>query len=159
MTKTNTASTQPEARQRHNLTLGEYVRRRNGVPLGASGALQNMLQRSLGAGTFAQFWQYWNPIWGYYLGRYIYAPTRRLLPDALALILTFAVSGALHDLAGTLVRRELVFVLTPWFVLMSLLVVLGQALNLNYTKQPFGVRVVINLVQIIGCLLIALWLT
>lgn len=34
------------------LTLSAYVKRRNGVPLGASGSLQNMLVRSLGAGTF-----------------------------------------------------------------------------------------------------------
>jgi hypothetical protein len=56
------------------LTLSEYVKHRNGLPLGASGSLQNMLIRSFGAGTFARFWQYWNPIWGYALGRYIYAP-------------------------------------------------------------------------------------
>ena len=46
------------------LTLEAYVKHRNGVPLGASGSLENMLVRSLGAGTFAKFWQYWNPIWG-----------------------------------------------------------------------------------------------
>ena len=49
------------------MTLNQYIERRNGVPLGASGALRNMLRRSFGAGTLAGFWQYWNPIFGYYL--------------------------------------------------------------------------------------------
>ena len=31
------------------ITLAQYVVRRNGVPLGASGALREMLSRSLGA--------------------------------------------------------------------------------------------------------------
>ena len=65
---------------RKQMSLTEYVQYRNGVPLGASGSLQNMLVRSLGAGTFAKFWQNWNPIWGYALGRYIYKPLNQFLP-------------------------------------------------------------------------------
>jgi hypothetical protein len=39
------------SQQQHgHLTLAQYVRRRTGVPLGASGSLRNMLHRSLGAG-------------------------------------------------------------------------------------------------------------
>lgn len=34
--------------QRRRLTLAQYVRRRNGVHVGASGSLRNMLRRSLG---------------------------------------------------------------------------------------------------------------
>ena len=25
-----------------------------------------------GVGSFGMFWSYWNPIWGYYLGRFIF---------------------------------------------------------------------------------------
>lgn len=99
-------------KNRH-VTLSDYVRRRNGAPLGASGSLQNMLYRSFGAGTFAKFWQYWNPIWGYALGRYVYAPMHRYIPASLALILTFTVSGAIHDLATILVRASPAFLFTP----------------------------------------------
>jgi hypothetical protein len=58
---------QPLGRQ---LTMGQYILRRNGVPAGASGGLRNMLQRSFGARSFAVFWQYWNPVFGYILGRF-----------------------------------------------------------------------------------------
>lgn len=85
------------------MSLRDYVQYRNGVPLGASGSLQNMLVRSLGAGTFAKFWQYWNPIWGYALGCYVYEPLKQFLPSSVSLILTFIISGAAHDLATMLV--------------------------------------------------------
>ena len=136
------------------MSLRDYVQYRNGVPLGASGSLQNMLGRSLGAGTFAKFWQYWNPIWGYALARYIYQPLNRFLPAALALILTFTISGAIHDLATMLVRSAPAFFFTPWFSLMGAVVVFGRLLKLDYSSRPFLIRVIINLTFIIGCLII-----
>jgi hypothetical protein len=145
--------------KRQQLSLGEYVEYRNGLPLGASGSLQNMLVRSLGAGTFAKFWQYWNPIWGYALGRYIYAPLNRFLPASLALIFTFAVSGAIHDAVIMLVRGAPAFLFTPWFILMSGIVVLGRLVKLDYSQQAFSVRVAINLFFVIGCLMMVYYLS
>lgn len=156
MTDTNDSGR--KAQRRKGLTLSQYVLRRTGVPLGASGSLQNMLYRSLGAGSFAKFWQYWNPIWGYALGRFIYAPLQRFLPAMLALIITFTVSGAIHDLATMLVRRAPAFFFIPWFFFMSIAVVIGEALKIDYTKQSFAIRVMINLVFIVGCLGLTLWL-
>jgi hypothetical protein len=115
---TNLHTIRPRPWQR--LTLAEYVRRRNGVPLGDSRSLRNMFIRSFGAGSFGQFWQYWNPIWGYGLGRYVYAPLRRVLPPAVAFILTFAISGGLHDLATMAVSRSPALLFTPWFVLLGI---------------------------------------
>jgi len=140
------------------LTLSEYVKRRNGVPLGAPGSLQNMLVRSLGAGTFAKFWQYWNPIWGYALGRYVYAPLNQFLPASISLILTFAISGVIHDFVTMLVRREPAFLFTPWFASMGLIVVIGQYLQIDYSEKPFPIRVAINLSLIITCLMLTLGL-
>ncbi len=34
------------------LSLAQYVKKRNGVPLGASGSMTNMLSRSFGAASF-----------------------------------------------------------------------------------------------------------
>ncbi|MEQ8677766.1 MAG: MBOAT family O-acyltransferase [Aggregatilineales bacterium] len=136
--------------------MNDYVQYRNGVPLGATGSLQNMLVRSLGAGTFAKFWQYWNPIWGYVLGRYIYAPLNRFLPAAVALILTFLISGAIHDLATMLVRGAPAFFFTPWFFLMGVVVVFGRLLKLDYSNQAFQLRVAINVTFILVCLIITI---
>jgi hypothetical protein len=57
-----------------------------------------MFSRSFGASDFTRFWQYWNPLGGYFLGYFCYAPLRRFAPRPLCLIVTFALNGLLHDL-------------------------------------------------------------
>ena len=142
-------------RQRQRITLAQYVHRRNGVPLGHPHSLRNMLHRSLGAGSFAEFWHYWNPIWGYGLGRYVYAPIQSVLPPAFALILTFAVSGGLHDLATAAVRRSGAFFFTPWFFVLGVGVVLGRALGFDFSSRPWWMRASINLSYLALCLALA----
>jgi hypothetical protein len=128
-----------------SITLSEYVKKRNGAAIGAPGSMTNMLKRSLGANSFYLFWQYWNPIWGYYLSRKIMKPLSDLLPIWLAIILTFAVSGALHDLAVTLVKWELTFFFTPWFSLMSFMVLATKKFGISYSKHHWLVRALINI--------------
>lgn len=146
----------PKERQWEKITLGQYVALRNGVPLGDGRSLRNMLQCSFGAASFAGFWQYWNPIWGYGLGRYVYAPLRRVLPPAVAFILTFAISGALHDLATMAVSWSPAFLFTPWFTLMGMGAVLGRVIGMDLAKRPFWLRVAVNLAYLLVCLLPAL---
>ncbi len=145
-----------QAWQRKTITLSQYVEFRNGVPLGDSKSLSNMLQRSLGAASFVEFWQYWNPIWGYGLGKYVYAPARRILPRAAAFIATFIVSGAIHDLVTTIVGRSFAFFFTPWFFFLGMGAVLGQTLGLDFGKRPFWQRVTVNFTYLVTCLLLTL---
>jgi hypothetical protein len=116
--------------------MAEYVRRRNGVPLGDSRSLRNMLIRSFGAGSFGQFWQYWNPIFGYGLGKYVFSPLQRFLPSAVALVMTFIVSGGIHDLVTMAIRRSTAFLFTPWFFLLgvALTFIVGQWLARSSRK-------------------------
>ncbi len=86
-----------------------------------------MLRRSFGAQSFAGFWQYWNPIFGYGLGKYVYAPLRTYLPAFIALILTFVICGLGHDLITMALRQEITFLFTPWFFFLGS----GVANNLN----------------------------
>lgn len=135
--------------QWQGLTLGQFVKIRNGVPLGDSKSLRNMLERSFGAGTFAEFWQYWNPIWGYYLGKFIYSPLIRVFPAAIALISTFAVSGLLHDLVTMGVSRSITFFFTPWFFFLGTGVALGRVFGIDYSNLPWLVRASINLIYLL----------
>ena len=127
------------------MTLAQYVKKRNGVPMGAPGSMSNMLKNSFGARSFDRFWHYWNPIWGYYLSRKVMKPLSRFLPIWLAIILTFAVSGALHDAAISLLKWQVTWLFTPWFTLMGILVVFSKALKIHYSNVPWGARVTINL--------------
>ncbi len=137
------------------MTLSEFVLRRNGVPLGAGDSLRNMLSRSLGAGTFSEFWQYWNPIWGYYLGMYIFKPLKSILPSSLALIITFVACGFIHDLAVMLIKWKFSLLLTQWFLIMGLSLIFGKYTNINYSKFHWIVRAAINTAVIAGCFFVA----
>ena len=139
-----------------SVSLSEYVRHRNGVALGAPNSLRNMLHRSLGARSFAAFWQYWNPIWGYYLAKFIYSPLRKVLPAAVALVATFVLSGALHDLAASLVMRTTVFVCTPWFLLLGIGVVIGRSLEMDLSRYAGVVRAAANILYLAGALVLSL---
>ena len=134
------------------VSLAKYVKKRNGVALGAPGSMRNMFQRALGAGSFAQFWRYWNPIWGYYLSRNIMKPASYFFPVWLAVLVTFAVSGALHDIAVSVVKWQFIFFFTPWFVFIGLMVVITKSLNVTYGGLPWGVRAFINCAFIGVCL-------
>lgn len=138
------------------LTLAEYIRRRNGVPLGAPGSLRNMLHRSLGAGSFAGFWQYWNPVFGYGLARYVHSPLLRVLPPVAAVIVTFAVCGAGHDLVTMAVRGSATFLFTPWFLLLGVGVVAGRAVGMDLSSKAWLIRACINLTYIGACLAVAI---
>jgi D-alanyl-lipoteichoic acid acyltransferase DltB (MBOAT superfamily) len=145
-----------EIMQQNDLSLSQYIIYRNGLPAGARGSMRNMLYRSFGAPTFAGFWRHWNPIFGYALGRFIYSPLERAMPSALALVATFVFSGAVHDLVTMAVRGSPAFLFTPWFFLLGTGVVLGRAVGLNLSGQPWVARATVNLAYLSVCLAITL---
>ena len=108
-----------------------------------------MLYRSFGSSSFQRFWNYWNPIWGYYLGYLVFQPLTKRVPDAIALVLTFGISGVFHDLAVSLVLRAPTFVFTPWFTMMGGIVVVSTACNVRYESYRWAVRACLNLVQLV----------
>lgn len=137
------------------ITLGDYVKKRNGVALGHRQSLPRMLKRSFGAGSFRMFWQHWNPIWSYYLSRYVMRPMDRLLPTSLACILTFFVSGVIHDSAIAIVKQEPYFFFSPWFTVMGVYVLLETKLKLSYRKAAWLIKATLNLTTIIICFFVA----
>lgn len=133
-------------------SLTEYVERRNGTPLGGAGSLVAMLHRSLGADSFAGFWRNWNPVWSYYLSRFVNAPARRFLPGWAALLVTFGASGAIHDAAVALFTRSFTSFFTTWFVVLGLVVLGTSRIGLEYRSHPWAVRAAVNLGIIAACL-------
>ncbi|WP_334060497.1 acyltransferase [Alteromonas sp. S005] len=126
------------------VSLAQYVKKRNGVPLGASGSMRNMLFRAFGARSFQVFWRHWNPIWGYYLSRDIMRPLANFLPISLATLVTFLVSGALHDIAVSIIKWKIVLFFTPWFGLMGLLVIVSKAVGISFGQFSWIARAIIN---------------
>ena len=138
------------------VTLREYVRKRNGVPLGAKGSLRNMFYRSLGSNQFSGFWHYWNPIWGYYLGKFIFKPLRNKLSINVSIILTFFVSGFIHDLVVSVIYFKMFILITPWFLLMGLLVITSNELGILIKSPIWIYRALVNIGYIGSSLFIVL---
>ena len=139
-----------------SLSLSQYVRRRTGVALGAPGSMQAMLYRALGAGSFAEFWRYWNPIWGYYLARNVMRPLRAYCSVPIATVVTFVVSGALHDFAVMLIKWRVSVFFSCWFSVMGLVVIGTEFAGFQYQHRPWLQRAFINLFFVFLPLLLVL---
>jgi len=140
------------------MNLSTYVKKRNGVPLGHGRSLQNNLYRALGAKNFATFWNFWNPIFGYYLIKYIFKPLKRIFPVALAMVLTFVFCGLVHDLVTTALRGSLSLFFSVWFLCMGTAVVVSKYINYSLSDKKWAFRAFANLSIVGGCLLLTVFL-
>ncbi len=147
-----------------NITLSEYVKKRNGVSIGHPNSLKNNLYRSLGAKNFTTFWNYWNPIFGYYLGKFIFKPLKRIFPVSISLIFTFIFSGMIHDVVTSSLiwiffNGKVSLFFTTWFLFMSFAVLLTKYLKHNFSNQSWIIRTVISSSIICVCLAVAIFST
>jgi len=140
------------------ISLNNYVKRRNGVPLGHKNSLGNMLKRSLGANSFDLFWVHWNPIWNYYLNKHIYKPLKKICYPYLAIVFTFSFSGFIHDLVGLLIYSKLSLLFTTWFIIMGIVVVIFKGNRFFYKTQKKAFNYSLNVILIITSFLLAKWI-
>ena len=146
------------ARPRHTSrrpTLGEYVERRLGR--GSWAQARNVLAKPFGARSFAEFWRYWNPVYGYFLYYYSYRPLRRTVPRPAAAWLTFLLCGfVLHDLVGWLAARTVRFPeMTLLFALFGAGAIASEALHIDTSRHPFAVRAPANAAWLLAAWAIA----
>lgn len=140
------------------MNLSEYVKKKNGVPIGHSNSLRNNLQRSLGAKNFSSFWNFWNPIFGYYLGTKIFKPLKQVFPIGLSVIFTFIFCGLVHDLVTTILRGKISLFFTVWFLVIGFVVAISKQINYDLSHIKWIFRALVNL-SIIGiCLLVTIYL-
>ncbi|WP_130736509.1 acyltransferase [Flavobacterium sp. J27] len=135
------------------MKLSEYVKKRNGVPFGHPNSLRNNLKRSLGASNFSTFWNFWNPIFGYYLGTKIFRPLKKILPIELSIVITFVFCGLIHDFVTSLLRGEMALFFSVWFLIMGVVVVLSKLVNYDLSHQKWIIRAFVNLFIIGFCFL------
>ena len=133
------------------MKLSEYINKRNGVPIGHPNSLRNNLERSLGANNFSTFWNFWNPIFGYYLGTKIFRPLKKIFPTGFSLVLAFVFCGLIHDLVTTVIRGEISLFFAVWFLLMGICVVISKGINYNLSNRKWIFRALINLLIIGIC--------
>jgi hypothetical protein len=104
-----------------------------------------MARDAFGASTVAGFWRHWNPVVQQFLSTFVYAPLRRFLPRTLAVLLTFALCGAAHDviillplsLVGSL---DFFPVVTVAFLFIAAAVVITEGLRVSFPQWSFTRR-------------------
>jgi len=141
------------------MTLGEYIQKRNGVAMGHPQSLRNNLYRSLGAKNFSSFWNYWNPVFGYYLGKKIFKPLKHFLPVTISLIATFVFCGLIHDAVSVLFRGQTVFLFSFWFLFMAIAVLISKYFKHNLSAKNWTIRALANLFIMGICLFLAYYIS
>jgi hypothetical protein len=136
------------------VTLNEHIN----AGLGSSTREQliNWLAKPFGASSFAGFWRYWNPVFGYYLRYAVYQPLRRYVPRWLAVWLTFGVCGVVHGLIALVLarlsgQRAYFWLAVVSFVFLGLAVVGTEALGIRFTRIPLACRWALHGVIIWSC--------
>ena len=87
----------------------------------------------------------------------MFAPLKRVLPVSVALLTTFVVSGAVHDLVTTAARGSVSFFFTPWFFLLGVGVLLGRAVHMDLSGRSWLVRALANILYILVCFFIVFY--
>jgi len=140
----------PQIRPSIRPTYRQYERRKLGGRAESAAGIAHMLRQSFFATSFAGFWRNWNPLFSYYLLYYSYRPLQKRLPRPWALLGTFLLSGAVHDLAATLLLQRGVFLFAPAFGLFALWVILEAWLGISLKPLPPGLRPLYHLALIAG---------
>jgi hypothetical protein len=144
------------------ITLTHYIKHRLGAT--ASEQAANFLAKPFGARSLAEFWQYWNPVWSYFLLFYCYRLLRKNLPHRLSVVLTFFFCGIVHDLPFGILSylkmgRPPLFTLTVFLTLNGVLVALSEKARFRLTRIPTGLRWLAHFTILITTYLAALRLT
>ena len=147
------------------VTLAQFIELRLGESDNFAVLLKRMLALSFGAGSFRDFWRYWNPVYGYYLLYYCYTPLGRILPRWLCVIITFACSGFfLHDFPFGWWIRALKNQSLPvpfvalWFSTIGIIVLVAEAVKLDLKSFPLPARVFVNVLHLAGPFLLVFYL-
>lgn len=111
--------------------------------------LRQIFVRPFFAPSLHLFWRYWNPVYGYYLGKYVYRPCRRLFPHPVCVVITFAFCGlVLHDMLGwpaAIVYGRLPFpIITVWFTMIAVVVVVSEACRLRFDGLRASLRPLVH---------------
>ncbi len=128
----------------------QYERKKLGYRPNIIAGLGYMIRQSFLAGNFSRFWQNWNPLFSYYLLYYCYRPLLKYLPRFITIITVFAISGAIHDLAASVIKQQAFVLFTPLFAFYGLLVVFENYFWPDDYSLPVFIRPLYHLFLIIG---------
>ncbi|WKN22126.1 MULTISPECIES: hypothetical protein [Azotobacter] len=154
---------------RSRASFARFVEQRLGRSAGPA-TPRSMFARPFGAPTLRMFWYYWNPVYGYVLRYFCYAPLRRVFGPSISLLLTFAASGfLLHDAVLFLVLRlsgvsaRFFPVVTVGFVMVAIVILVSERAGVTLRSLSPACRCMVHACVLLGAfatsLLFAAWVT
>lgn len=117
--------------------------------------------RPFEATSFRRFWEFWNPVYGYFLGRFVYSPLKRVFPRSACVVLTFAFSGfVLHDLPAWLISgaEYPACRISSWFTTIALGIIASDGLRLSFDGSSRIFRALLHALFLASTLYISIWL-
>ncbi|MCF7858521.1 MAG: hypothetical protein K9N07_04240 [Candidatus Cloacimonetes bacterium] len=145
-----------------NKTLKHYIQLRLGRGPYFK-IIRSMFIKAFKAKSVREFWNYWNPVFGYYMLFYFYKPLSKKVPRTFRVVATFAVSGfLLHDLLFWwpfcwLFAFKNHFPLgTVWFVFLAIIMLFMEKIGFNTKKFTTGIRILSNLAYLVFSLMLTL---
>lgn len=131
-------------------TLKHYIHLRLGSG-NILDTLKSMFVKAFQAKSAKEFWNYWNPVFGYCMLFYFYKPLTNKVPRAIRVIATFTVSGFfLHDLLFWwpfcwVIAYKTHFPLgTIWFIFLAIIMLLLEKIGFSTEKYSPEIRVLVN---------------
>jgi len=117
--------------------------------------LKSMFVKAFRAKTAKEFWNYWNPVFGYFMLFYFYKPLTNKVPRAIRVIATFTVSGFfLHDLLlwwpfCWMIAYKTHFPLgTVWFLFLAIIMLILEKKGFSTERYSPEIRVLTNFIYI-----------
>src|SRR5690554_4774389 len=136
------------------MNLEEYTYYRTGTTK-IQVVVRNMFVKPFFSSSLKDFWKYWNPTWGYYLLFYGYKPLKNIFPAWLALMMTFFISGLVHDLIYILpmMLQEVRFVfplITVWFVIIAVGILVTEYRGIDFKYINVKLRPLFHLAYLVA---------
>jgi len=117
--------------------------------------LKSMFVKAFRAKTAKEFWNYWNPVFGYYMLFYFYKPLTNKVPRAIRVIATFTVSGFfLHDLLlwwpfCWIIAYKTHFPMgTVWFLFLAIIMLILEKKGFSTERYSPKARVLTNFIYL-----------
>ncbi|MDP8202261.1 MAG: MBOAT family O-acyltransferase [Candidatus Tenebribacter burtonii] len=141
-------------KQNSHKTLKHYIHLRLGKG-NFFEILKSMFVKAFRAKTAKEFWNYWNPVFGYFMLFYFYKPLTNKVPRAIRVIATFTVSGFfLHDLLlwwpfCWMIAYKTHFPLgTVWFLFLAIIMLILEKKGFSTERYSPEIRVLTNFIYI-----------
>lgn len=130
------------------VSLSKYISKKLDGVEGEIPRMIHMFKKSFSAPNFKYFWTYWNPIYSYVLGFYVYKPIKKVFSATIARTITFLINGIFHDIVVSLIMGKVSYLVTLLFLIYAIQLIVEDhfkiRLKKSYSKVSYNLFMLIT---------------